>query len=90
MLRAVFPILLLAGLAVGQQNGPVARWEFDQSSGAKTRDPISGVEDSVSGYYAYARSVSGSALQFDGYTTGVTRLAKQVPAMGSVRRRTDV
>ncbi len=62
MLRAVFPILLLAGLAVGQQNGPVARWEFDQSSGAKTRDPISGVEDSVSGSCAYARSVSGSAL----------------------------
>ena len=84
MSRAVFSILLLAGLAAGQQqSGPVARWEFDQSSGAKTRDTISGVEDSVSGYYAYAGGVSGNALRFDGYSTSVTRLAKQIPTMGS-------
>jgi hypothetical protein len=83
MLRAVFSISLLAGLAAGQQNGPAARWEFDQSSGATTRDAISGVKDSVSGYYAYAGGVSGNALRFDGYTTSVTRLAKQVPTIGS-------
>lgn len=76
-------ILLLTGLATAQESGPVARWDFDQSSGAKTRDGISGVEDNVTGYYTYAPGVSGNALRFDGYTTSVARTAKQVPKMGA-------
>jgi len=76
-------LLLLAGLATGQQSGPVAQWAFDETSGAQTRDTVSGVEDSVTGYFAYSGGVSGSALRFDGYTTSITRLAKQVPTMGT-------
>jgi hypothetical protein len=74
---------LLTTLAIAQQSAPVAQWKFDQRSGAQTSDAVSGIEDSVAGYFAYTDGVSGSALRFDGYTTTVTRLAKQVPTMGS-------
>jgi hypothetical protein len=80
--RTLVP-LLLAGLAAGQQSTPVAQWQFNQSSGAQTKDIISGLEDSVAGYYAYAPGVSGNALRFDGYTTSVVRSAKQAPKMGA-------
>ena len=81
-LSVIISVLLLAGFAAGQASGPVARWNFDQSNGAKTKDSISGAEDNVIGYYAYAPGVSGNALRFDGYTTSVARDAKLVPAMG--------
>jgi hypothetical protein len=76
-------VIVLGGLAAAQQSGPVAQWKFDQSSGANTRDAIAGIDDVVSGYSAFAVGVFGNAIRFDGYTTGVTRLAKQVPPMGN-------
>ena len=82
-LRWVLWMMLLGGLAAGQQRGPVAQWKFDQSGGASSRDSIAGVDDVVSGYFEFAGGVSGNALRFDGYTTGVTRLAKQVSPMGT-------
>ena len=75
-------VLLIAGFAAAQTNGPVARWDFDQSRGAETRDSISGIGDSVTGYYIYTPGVSGNALRFDGYTTSVGRDSKRAPAMG--------
>jgi hypothetical protein len=83
MFSAVFPLFLLVGLAAGQGSGPVAQWDFDQSNGARTMDSISRLEDNVNGYFVYAQGVSGKALRFDGYTTSVTRLARQAPVMGS-------
>ena len=36
------------------------------------RDSIRGVAGTVNGYYKYVAGVSGDALRFDGYTTGMT------------------
>ena len=80
---ALLPLAVFATLAAGQEAGPVARWDFDEAGGAKARENISKIDDNVGGYFTYAPGVTGSALRFDGYTTSVTRSAKQAPAMGS-------
>jgi hypothetical protein len=74
-------LLLSGGFAAGQEAKPVARWGFDESNGARTKDVITGIEDSVSGYYSYVPGVTGNALRFDGYTTSVTRSHKNAPPM---------
>ena len=82
-LRMSLLILFFASLVSAQQAGPVATWDFDENSGATTRESIGKVDDSLGGYFTYAPGVTGSALRFDGYTTSVTRNAKQAPPMGS-------
>ncbi len=66
---------------VAQQSGPVARWSFDNSSGASIQDTVSGVEDKIEGFYKYVPGVSGQALRFDGYTTSLVRKAEKSPKL---------
>jgi len=74
-------LLPLAGRAFAQEGGPVARWSFDDAAGPTLRDPVSGVEDQVGGFYKYVAGVSGNGLRFDGYTTSVVRKAENAPRL---------
>jgi hypothetical protein len=75
--------MLSVSPARAQEEGPVARWSFDQPNNSTTRDSVSGTEDQVEGYLLYAPGVTGNALRFDGYTTSVRREAKLAPKMGN-------
>ncbi|MCK4463143.1 MAG: LamG domain-containing protein, partial [Candidatus Omnitrophica bacterium] len=62
------------------EDGLVAWWKFDKEKDAKkTTDAVSQLQDSLVGYIKYVRGISGTALTFDGYTTGVMRLAAKAP-----------
>ena len=64
------------------KTGLVAWWKFDKEKDAKrTMDAVSQSQDSLIGYTKHVRGVSGTALTFDGYTTGVVRLAAKAPKL---------
>jgi len=72
-------IVCLAANVAGQT--PVAWWSFDEEIGRTAQDRISGKQDAVSGKLVYVPGVKGTALQFDGFTTLVTREAKHAPQL---------
>ncbi|MEU1307230.1 GH32 C-terminal domain-containing protein, partial [Streptomyces shenzhenensis] len=66
-----------------QPQGPTARWNFDERTGAVAREAVSGTADPVAYVFTDARykpdsdpvrrrGVRGRALYFDGYSTAVT------------------
>ncbi len=62
------PVVKLAG----SQPKPVVCFHFDEATGDKTRETRSARMVPIDGHTAYWRAgVSGTALQFDGYTTQV-------------------
>ena len=73
--------MLMPGGAFAADGGPVARWSFDNATGPVVRDPASGTEDKVQGFYKYVAGVSGNGMRFDGYTTSVLREAKNAPQL---------
>jgi hypothetical protein len=60
---------------------PVAWWKFDKMKGRSTLDTISGNQDEILGFFKYVPGVQGEALLFDGYTTGIRRLAHHAPVL---------
>jgi Concanavalin A-like lectin/glucanases superfamily len=69
----VFFVCCLSGsIAHGQGKGPVVHWSFASSEDAMPHDRVRGVAGTVNGYYRYVAGISGDALRFDGYTTGMT------------------
>ena len=58
-------------------------WNFDESSGAAAHDSAAGIDDPIQGFWRRVPGVRGQALEFDGYTTGVAREGKAVPALGN-------
>src|ERR1039458_7208769 len=83
---AIYVILLVAmilipgGVFAGER-GPVARWSFDNATGPIVRDPASGTEDKVQGFYKYVAGVSGNGIRFDGYTTSRPSRARAAPQL---------
>ena len=67
-----FACCLLEICAHGQEKGPIAHWSFASNENATPRDSIRAVAGTLSGYYKYVPGVSGDALRFDGYTTGMS------------------
>ena len=74
-------IMLVAVGAFAQDTGPAAQWSFDNAPNSSVRDPVSGVEDKVGGFYKYVPGVSGNGLRFDGYTTSIVRKAENAPKL---------
>jgi hypothetical protein len=73
--RGLFVLLvcfLVEGTSYGQQPGLVSQWSFDRSQSAVPSDSVRNVKGTLNGYYEYVPGVSGDALRFDGYTTGIT------------------
>ena len=66
-----------------QSRQPVAKWPFDETDGAATRNSVTGTEDKISGFFLRVPGVSGQALQFDGDTTSVVEAATTLPPMSN-------
>jgi len=80
----LLPCVVMVSLsAIGQNNGPVAHWSFDEASGSVTHDSASGIDDQVTGIFKRVPGVSGGALRFDGESTIISRSRKAQPPMGS-------
>ena len=58
-------------------------WSFDEPGGAVAHDAASGMDDAIEGFWRRVPGVSGQALEFDGYTTGIAREGKTVPRLGN-------
>ena len=65
-------LAIAAGGLFAQEQGPAAKWAFDEGSGTVTRESVSGSQDKIEGFYKFVPGVSGTALRLDGYTTSVT------------------
>jgi hypothetical protein len=72
----------IAPRVFGQDDGLVAKWSFDEARGNKTHDSAGAIDDKVEGLYTYVPGVSGTAMRFDGYTTGIVREGKAAPRLG--------
>jgi len=88
--------ILLAGLQLplcsqraAAQHEPAApqavslHWSFDAQTDEALRQAMAQSGDNLQGLWRLVPGVRGEALEFDGYTTGVTREAKNVPALGN-------
>lgn len=73
--------LLAPRTGLAQNDGLVAHWSFDQTSGDVAQDSVTGIADKVEGYANYVPGIVGTALRFDGYTTGVARDARKAPRL---------
>ena len=72
-------LLLFVSASASAQSEPsslIARWSFDEGSGATVRDSVGNIQADISGQLLWTGGVSGKALRFDGYTTGVLSRAK--------------
>ena len=74
-------ITLLLSITCHSQPQPVAWWSFDDLSGTLVKDVQTQISDTISGHHRTVSGVFGSALVFDGYTTGVTRSADLAPRL---------
>jgi hypothetical protein len=59
------------------------KWSFDAGSDSDLKAALAGSGDNLEGAWRLVPGVSGKALEFDGYTTSVTRDAKKVPSLGN-------
>ena len=77
---AVFA-LLAAGFVQAQSNE--IKWSFDESSPETLKATFAKSGDDLAGSWRLVPGVKGQALEFDGYTTELSRAAKAVPALGN-------
>ncbi len=74
-------VLLMAANAVAQANR--IDWSFDEGSGETLSAAPAKSGDKLEGMWRLVPGVKGHALEFDGYTTEVSREGKDVPALGN-------
>ena len=61
----------------------VAWWTFDGQIVESVHEKVRGIDDPLFGNFRVVEGVSGQALKFDGYTTVVTRITSEAPALSS-------
>ncbi|MES2392319.1 MAG: LamG domain-containing protein, partial [Acidobacteriota bacterium] len=77
-------VVLSLGLrTVGAQQETRERWSFEAASEESLRASLAQSGDTLDGKWRLVPGVRGNAVEFDGYTTGLTREAKKVPALGN-------
>lgn len=76
-------LVLLAAqqTAAAQTQANGIRWDFNEASGGAAHDSMGNMDDAIEGFYWRVPGVEGHGLQFDGYTTRITREAKKVPLL---------
>jgi len=57
---------------------PSMWWKFDKTVDNKTIEEMSGIQDSIYGYFKTVGGVSGNCLKYDGYTTRVIRKVSEL------------
>jgi hypothetical protein len=72
-------LICIPAFVLGQTNGPVAEWSFNENSGQVAHDSVGGTDDAIVGSFKRVAGVSGNGLRFDGETTVITRGHKGVP-----------
>jgi Concanavalin A-like lectin/glucanases superfamily len=80
-LSVVIFVLLAAASAHTQGNG--IKWSFDEGSDATLQPALAKSGDDLAGSWRLVPGVKGHALEFDGYTTELSRAGKDVPALGN-------
>lgn len=79
----IWMLMLLPVLTFGEHVRPSGiQWNFDDGGGNIAHDSIGNLDDRVGGFSNHVPGISGSALQFDGYTTRIVRPADKVPLLG--------
>jgi len=73
--------LLATGIAQAQANE--MRWSFDEGSDDTLKATLAKSGDNLAGSWRLVPGVKGQALEFDGYTTELSRAAKAVPSLGN-------
>ena len=75
--------LLTAALpASASTNGLLVGWHFDEGTGRATVEAVSGRSDQFIGHLMFDQGVRGSGLKFDGFTSRLSRPAKDLPNFG--------
>lgn len=69
-------------ISFAETNGVVAAWHFDEGSGRTTTESVSGKQDPFVGYLMFDQGVRGGGLKFDGFTSRLSRPAKDLPKFG--------
>jgi Concanavalin A-like lectin/glucanases superfamily len=72
-------LLISAQSLICQDNGLAAYWPFDSSTGTTAIESTKRVEDKIEGYFSYTRGVRGNGINFDGFTTRISRDPKAAP-----------
>jgi hypothetical protein len=80
-LSVVLFALLAARMAQAQANE--IQWSFDEGSSETLKSALAKSGDDLAGSWRLVPGVKGQALEFDGYTTELSRSAKAVPALGN-------
>lgn len=68
--------------AFAADDGLLAWWRFDDNKGRTAVDAVSGTTDQLIGNFKFAEGISGTGLKCDGFTTCLTRNAKDAPKPG--------
>ena len=75
--------LLAAALpAAASTNDLLVGWHFDEGTGGATVETVSGRSDRFFGHLMFDQGVRGSGLKFDGFTSRLSRPAKDLPKFG--------
>jgi hypothetical protein len=74
--------LCLSGNLQSQKAPEGISWSFDESAGAVVHDSLGNLDDRVDGFWSRVPGLPGKALEFDGYSTRIVRVAKNVPPLG--------
>jgi hypothetical protein len=86
LFQGLVTVLLLApiemrGAFKAAEQGTVASWSFDEADGNSTREAVTNSTADIAGYFKRMAGISGRALRFDGYTTGLVWKAKDAPRL---------
>jgi len=73
MCWSLFLVVVLCHCVIGQENGLVAYWSFDEARGTATGESVKQTEDVIQGNFSFVSGVRGEGLKFDGFTTRITR-----------------
>jgi len=77
----LFAMNLTALEAIGQEQGLLAWWKFEEGQGNVVLDSCSGIKDRIDGRFKYVPGVFGLGLKFDGFATCVVREANKAPRL---------
>jgi len=80
-LKNLFIYFLATSCFILAENGDglIAWWTFDEPDGKTTIDAINQIQDSIQGNFKRIKGVQGKGLKFDGFTSRITREAKEAP-----------